>query len=212
MPRRKTVNKRIERSIYTKVLEPQESLYDIVKAKKKKNGGILSHFLIPTNMNLIYWKRGIFGSKVIRYYYPEIYNVKSVGVFNLTLSFDYLGTQQKFEKINRKQINTLVENIKNLVVTARNQLRSSTDPNRAQQDPETIIKLRYAKGEITEQQMNQMLSKVNSPNSSNTPFIICPSCNYPNEVGWKFCAVCGSSAITQSEDNSTDVKQKGYTN
>ena len=83
------------------------------------------------------------------------------------------------------------------------QIELSKDQNRikldisqsAQEDPISILKNRFAKGEITKTEYNEMISLLNGVNqeSVSTEKKICGSCGEENTINTSFCTSCGTS-------------------
>lgn len=162
-----------------------------------QTGGWKKHYLVITDRRVIMWQRGFASGNIETFMFENISNIEAnKGFVAGHIIINSAGAREKFAEMNKSTVNIAADLIRTNMVKAKKQPISQTIVMESE-DPITIIKQRFAKGEITAEEYQSSL-KILGGDSNDSQIELskktCGSCNSVIETsGTKFCTHCGSS-------------------
>lgn len=151
------VSKHVEQA-KKEILENKEELVGIFDGMiERSNGGrgfTLHDYLIVTNKRLIMWGRGLISKNVETFDYSKVINVQAhQGLILGQIELNVFGAKELFKNMQKSDVPIAAEMIKKRMDGAK---ETKIGKDTETEDPLKILKMRYAKGDITKEEYTQM--------------------------------------------------------
>lgn len=128
------------------------------KREQRSRGLTLHDYLILTNKRVILWMRGLLSSNIETIEYNEINNLEHhQGIFLGDITFNIHGARERFRDMVKKDVPIAARMILDKIdVAKKNQKQDQTNSD----NPITILKMRFAKGEINKNEYAEILKEL----------------------------------------------------
>ncbi|OLS29399.1 MAG: hypothetical protein HeimC2_00290 [Candidatus Heimdallarchaeota archaeon LC_2] len=190
---RTVTNKQHDQAIKN-FIESDEHLLGIFNISMKHKSEMKQYFLFITSKKIARWAKGLMSRDLILYDYNTIIKVESKkGAVAGDLILHFSGHNEVFQNMGKNEGVIAAEIIQNQITKTKNQFTNVTQIGSTNSfdnvDPLKIIQARYAKGEISKKEFDQLLNDLQK--SKPKKILICKACGSENNPESGFCISCG---------------------